>query len=388
MKLSNTIVGAIEATDKEQVISDSEVTGLKLRVQKSGAKIFYLFWKHEGRQRKYRIAKWGDIGVPEARKVARKLRAEIALGNDPQAERTSAQEEAKRAKTGTLRVFLDTEYYKYAEKHQKTFEFTKGLLESHFDFLMNRQMDSIEWKEIDRWQTRMLADGIKPQSVNRKLVSLKAVLNKAVEWGVIKVSPLSGRGRLKEGDNNVVRWLSDAERVRLEKVLAGWKGYEAVVVSILLKTGCRPGEVFGLKWSDVDMENRLLTVRAGKTDSKQMLAINEGLMDVLNKWRKVQDEQKSAGVSVAGEGDYLFPSEADATGHIKSIRRGWNKIKLKAKLEDFRLYDCRHDCASRLVMAGVPIYTVAQVLGHSNVAMTQKYAHLAPDHLADAMKML
>lgn len=359
------------------VISDTEVTGLKVRINKSGTKMYYLFWKQHGKQRKYRIGKHGDIGVPVARKVARELRAKIALGQDPQAEKTQLIKESKREKIGTLRAFLEAEYFPFAEQKQKRHVATRKTLEREFKWLMDMQMDSINSKDVDKWQTKMLEKGNQPQTINRKMTALKAVLKKAVDWGVIESNPLRGKCRLKEGDNDVIRWLTDAERSRLEKILSEWDGYESVVVNILLKTGSRPGEILGLKWSAIDFQNNLITIIAGKTDTKRTVHMNDSLIEIIKEWRDKCPQSREG---------WLFPSPNN--GHIQVMYKQWNRMKRMAKLENFRLYDCRHDCASRLVMNGVPIYTVSNVLGHKSVNMTQKYAHLAPAHLADAMKIL
>jgi site-specific recombinase XerD len=73
---------------------------------------------------------------------------------------------------------------------------------------------------------------------------------------------------------------------------------------------------------------------------------------------------------------------------MTNINKSWASLLAAAKLENFRFHDCRHHFASRLVMAGVDLYTVKELLGHSDFAMTQRYAHLAPEHKAAAVAKL
>ncbi|MGI9315850.1 MAG: Arm DNA-binding domain-containing protein [bacterium] len=105
--------------DSELTVSDSKVTGLKLRVGVSGTKTFYLYYKIASKQRKYRIRKFGDIDVPAARDVAQKLKARMAPGEDIQASRVEERETQKRETSAKLRTFLDDHYYSWIEGHQK-----------------------------------------------------------------------------------------------------------------------------------------------------------------------------------------------------------------------------------------------------------------------------
>lgn len=71
---------------------------------------------------------------------------------------------------------------------------------------------------------------------------------------------------------------------------------------------------------------------------------------------------------------------------IRSIKTAWGSLMKEAKLESFRFHDCRHSFASKLVQAGVPLYTVQQLLGHYSIKMTERYSHLSPDHMKDALR--
>ncbi|MCP4298934.1 MAG: DUF4102 domain-containing protein, partial [Proteobacteria bacterium] len=216
INLTNTEISKIEPPDHEKTISDSKITGLKLRIAKnSGIKTFYLYYKIAGKQRKYRIGKLGDIGVPAAREVASKLRAKIALGEDPQLDRLTERKANKQETGALLRTFLESQYYPWAKVHQKAYYRTKQVLEHNFKTFMNKRMDSISKSDIDNWQKLRLFKGKKPSTINREMTSLIAALNKAVEWEIIKFNPLSGRKRLKVDSRGVVRYLSANEEKRL-----------------------------------------------------------------------------------------------------------------------------------------------------------------------------
>jgi len=124
------------------------------------------------------------------------------------------------------------------------------------------------------------------------------------------------------------------------------------------------------------MSQKQITFKAAytKTVTDRTIPINDRLFNILSEWY----------VSEGSQSEWVFPSSVKE-GHISVIRGAWNKIKKEAKLEDFRLYDLRHNFASQLVMKGIDLYTVGKILGHSNVQMTDIYTHLSPKYLRSAV---
>lgn len=375
MKLSNTAIGNIQPTDKDQEITDDKVLGLKVRIGKSGTKTFYLYYKIDGRKRKYKIGKFGEIGLPVARKAAEKLKAQIALGQDPQAQRQEVRTQAKRDKAENLRTFLDGHYYPFIETHQKSHQRTKWILEHNFKTFMAKPMSSISSLALDRWQKERLDQGTKPVTLNRALIGIKAVLNKAVEWNIIDANPIDRRKNLKVDQNGVIRWLSDDEENRLHEALENYPLKIQVIIKVLLNTGMRPMELLSLRWSDVDLAQKQITAHGAftKTGQTRYTPLNSKAIECIQALKQ--------------DGEYLFPGNGP-NAHMTSISKHWYKLVKDAKLENFRMYDLRHTFASKLVMKGVDLYTVSQLLGHSDITMTKRYAHLSPDHLRGAVDML
>jgi integrase len=373
--LASTEIGELEPKSKEYVVSDTEIKKLKIRVTPAGNKTFYLYWKKNGKPNKYRIGKFGDIGLPAARKSAEKLLAKISLDENPQKDRVRERVVQKQEEGAVLRTFLDEQYYPWADLHQKAPDRTRQILEFNFKIFMNNRMGSITKSDMDRWSRKKLAEGIKPTTINRATSMIVSVLNKAVEWEIINSNPIAGRKRLKIDKRGVVRYLSADEESRLLKALETKTGHIKLLIPILLNTGARPAEAFSLTWDNVDLENRRLTLQAAftKTSQTRFIPINDKLFKVLD-----AQESKSG---------YLFPSHM-TDSHIVSIDKAWKYLKEGAKLENFRLYDCRHSFASNLVMRGIDLYTVSELLGHSSVEMTRVYAHLAPEHLKSAVDVL
>ena len=141
-------------------------------------------------------------------------------------------------------------------------------------------------------------------------------------------------------------------------------------ILISLNTGLRRGELTALTWEDVNLDARMLTVRAAaaKSGRSRHVPLNNEALAILVQWRRQQPTGR------------LFP--------VRSFKTAWGALMTAAQIENFRWHDMRHDFASKLVMAGVDLNTVRELMGHADLKMTLRYAHLAPAHLAEAVAKL
>ena len=108
-----------------------------------------------------------------------------------------------------------------------------------------------------------------------------------------------------------------------------------------------------------------------------MVGLNTVAVCALSDWR---EKQNKTGVRDVAQHVFLNPKTGKP---FTSIKTAWSALMQRAQLKDFRFHDCRHDCASRLVMAGVPLIRVRDILGHSTITLTERYAHLAPNKATD-----
>ncbi|MHC9086280.1 tyrosine-type recombinase/integrase [Luteimonas sp. RIT-PG2_3] len=143
------------------------------------------------------------------------------------------------------------------------------------------------------------------------------------------------------------------------------------VVLLAINTGLRRGELLSLDWSDINLQARTLTVRRehAKSGKQRHVPLNAEAASILRQWASQHGDNGSV-FGVAG---------------VKSSR---DTLLTAATIENFRFQDMRHHFASRLVMAGVDLNTVRELLGHADLTMTLRYAHLAPEHLAAAVEKL
>jgi integrase len=228
-----------------------------------------------------------------------------------------------------------------------------------------------------------------------------------MRWLLVSVHPLSKFKDAKVDQQRAVRFLSadkekalrdalvarDAKRIAGRQSANAWRharGYEQLpafgrysdhvtpLVILALNTGLRRGELLGLNWPAIDFDRRILTVygAGAKSGETRHLPLNSEAIRVLTDWKG--DSTDRAGLVFAG-----FAGDA-----IADLKTAWLGVAKAANLGGFRFNDLRHSFASRLVVAGVDLDTVRELLGHSDLAMTLRYAHLAPEHKAAAVERL
>ena len=208
-----------------------------------------------------------------------------------------------------------------------------------------------------------------------------ALLNKAVEDGVIHQNPIKGWKRLSEPTDERVRYLEPDERDRFMVALGFEPLYFQTFVKLALLTGLRRGELLQLTWAHIDMKLAQITVRAGtaKSNKKRFVPCPSAAMDVLRVWRQKQ--------KVIDTSRYLFMNPATGKPYY-GIKRRWASVCKVASIENFRFHDCRHDYASRLVQKGADLYKVKELLGHSSFELTQRYAHLSDESKREVVELL
>jgi integrase len=208
-----------------------------------------------------------------------------------------------------------------------------------------------------------------PGAARLSMILLSAVFSFAKARGLRDDNPCSGVKRYKPGKSE--RFLSAAEQVRLGEVLAeaeiaGVNPTHIAVIRTLALTGARLGEILRLRWSEIDFERGCLRLPDSKTGYK-VVPLGAAALELL-----AGQERRS---------DYVFPSDVKIGNPIADVSHVWQRVRKTAGLADVRLHDLRHSFASNIVNAGGTLPVIGALLGHRNIATTQRYAHLADDPL-------
>ncbi|MEO8400697.1 MAG: tyrosine-type recombinase/integrase [Gammaproteobacteria bacterium] len=398
--IGNSLIAKLKPEQKEYDVWDTKLIGFILRVLPSGAKVYRCEY---ARGKRVTLGKATVLTPAQARDKAKQILSQAVIGVLP------ANECKSKAKL-TLKNFITNEYEAWRAANRKNGKDDMRRLRVNFlDEFGDCLLKNISPMLVEKWRTQRINNGIQSTTVNRDIVILKAALSKAVEWNLISDHPLKKLKPFKTDAIAKVRYLDKNEEMRLKEALQfrneelkqkrengnQWKkdrgqdclpdlrdfvfsDYLTPMIFISLNTGLRRGELFSLTWTEVNFEHALLTVKGdtAKSGKTRHLPLNAVALKAFKDWRQLTSKEGLV---------FSNKNTGEAFSHVK---RAWATILEKAKIKSFRWHDMRHHFASKLVMAGVDLNTVRELLGHADIKMTLRYAHLAPEHKANAVAKL
>ena len=357
IKLTDARIGKLKAGDVEYMVWDTRIAGFGVRVRPTGHKS-YVYHRHaEGQSRKFTLGPVALGSVDEARRDCMEVWGRIQSGE--QAEDTNG------AQALLFRDFVAGSW------RAACYEPCKQSTKTSKDWALNNQLlpvfsamplDRIDRTGVIRWFERYSTTA--PGGANSALLVLRQIMNHAISRGHIETNPT--RGVKKNPRPKLTRFLSREEIGRLHEVLDGYEPRrpsckaQVDIIRLLLLTGCRTGEVLKLRWREVYGDT--LELEDSKTGPRQVLLSPEA--------RAIIERQPRSG------SPWVFPSP------VKPARARfdlglWKKVRKLAGIEDVRLHDLRHTFASQAAMQGIPLPVVARLLGHAQVQMTLRYAHVS-----------
>ena len=352
MKLTDAGVARLRPREREYTVWDSRVAGLGVRVRPCGGRSWVLLLDIGGRSKRISLGQVATKSVAEAR---RECHARQAM---PQPDKTE---------TVAVPLFRDFVEGTWKEAHLDRFKpsgqrtaswFLRQQLLPEFG---SKPLDRIAAAQVRRWFDRYSRTA--PGGANRALDVMRQIMNFAVACGHIETDPTKGVRRNRRPA--LTRFLSREEIARLHSVLDAQerrgRAQQVDIVRLLLLTGCRVGEIVRLRWSEV--HDDMLALGDSKTGPRKV-PLNSPARDILDRQPR-------------GGSPFVFPSPLDPARPRSPDLPLWYRIRREAGIEDARLHDLRHTMASHAVMNGVPVPVVSRLLGHSNVQMTLRYAHLA-----------
>lgn len=232
---------------------------------------------------------------------------------------------------------------------------------------------------LERVKKNMAEASRAPRSIQYCLAVARQVFNHARRLGLYQGDPPTSKVKKPTPDNRRLRFLTIQEAKSLLKVLAKASPEVRDMALLSLHTGMRAGEVRSLTWADVDIEHGLLTLRDTKNQRTRHAFMTEAVKDML---RSRQATGPETLVFCGPDGKRRSPV-------AKTFRHAVEKLGLNQGITDPRQRVCyhtlRHTFASWLVMRGTPLYTVQKLMGHQTSTMTERYSHLAPNHLREAV---
>lgn len=347
---------------------DDKLTGFIMEVRSSGAVTFYLRYSDaRNRQREIRLGRLGDITVEQARRRAQELRAEASLGGDPAGDRDRLRA------VPTFTDFVENRYLPFAKERLRSYSDHVGFFRLRLKPLWgNRPLDEIRPQDVADLQDRLRRAGLSNATVNRYVAFVRRVFNLALRWEAYQGRNPAQHAEMRR-EQNRERFLTETEIRALFMALRDEPNKSAAHgLAYLAATGARRGEAFGAKWEHIDYERRLWTVPVSKSGRRRHIPLSDSALAILDRQRPW------------APGAFIFPGN-DPDKPLADPSKAWRRAKKLAGLDaDLRIHDLRHTFASTLVGKGRSLHEVGTLLGHSQLSMTLRYAHLAPARLIEA----
>lgn len=286
---------------------------------------------------------------------------------------------------------LAEKYLEWAESSKKTWKDDVSRYKFHVEpVLGNIPIKDVSVIHLERLKKDTQKKGLSPATVKHVLVLTRQIFNKGISWGMyVKENPIrttlaSDKKFLKIPDNKRERHLSHEEADLLLSTLAE-KSIQVHDITLLsLYSGLRMGEIFSLKWSDINLHSGTIHVKDAKSGENRTAHITEPIKEMLK--RRMADKP--------GKNDPVFKGYKD--GKVREMSNtfqltvdslGFNK-GITDRRDKVIAHSLRHTFASWLAMAGTPIVTIQRLMGHKSIEMTLRYAHLSPSHEREAVAKL
>lgn len=227
---------------------------------------------------------------------------------------------------------------------------------------------------VEQLQTDNINRGLKAASNNKILNIFKHMFTKAVDWDMVESDALKRIRKVKllRDDSRRLRYLSKEE---CQTLINSSESHLKHIVTTALNSGMRKGEILSLRWENVDLKHGFILLDKTKNGERREIPINSTLRQTLQ------------GLTRRLDISYVF-FDQETGNPYRDVKRSFHTALRRAAISDFHFHDLRHTFASHLVMAGVDLTTVKELLGHKTLAMTLRYAHLAPAHKVKAVDIL
>ena len=339
-----------------------------------GGKSYYLRYRDaHGTLKQKKLGDASILSLAEARKLATKLKAQIALtGHDP------VQEQQVLRAIPTLATLAQEHILPYAQQTKRSWTSDRAHLEHHLlPAFGKRHLDTVTPAEVMAWVDGKRKAGYAPATINRMLGLLNWIYKKGAEWGIPGTERNPARGiPLLAVHNHREVFLTEEQIGHLMQALENSPNHELkpfVQLSILL--GTRKKELVRAVWTDVDRERKLFRVppELAKNGKERFIPLSQTAINILESW------PRHTGCP------WLLPNPKTRQPY-SSFYHAWDTARTLAGVPTCRWHDLRHTAASLMASKGVSLYTIGKVLGHAQAKTTQRYVHLTDEALRSAVE--
>jgi len=334
-------------------VFDSRLPGFAVRVFPSGVKSFILFYRHDGKQRRVTLGRYPVLSLSDARRMAMNLLNKSAQGEDPQ----PPPQERPEGQPFTSVVEEFARLHCAQHNRPRTAEETERILRKSFVSAWgNTDLKAIEKGDVIAILDDIVGEG-KASSANHALASIRKLFNWCVARDLISMSPCAGIARPAATPSRE-RVLSDDELCKIWRAtdIVGYP-FEAII-KLLVLTGQRRGEVAGMLFQEVDLDQRVWSIPAERTKSnrEQILPLSASACSVLRELPRLSD-------------DLVFPALGRESGSFSGFSKSKHRLDAASGVASWTLHDIRRTVATGLARLGIAPHVVERILNHTSYTL-------------------
>lgn len=291
------------------------------------------------------------------------------------------------------------EFFKYAKANKKSWTIDEQNYNKHIkNRFGSKSVKKLKSLEFEKFKQELFDQGLEAQTVKHQLTLIRTIFNYAIKQDLVKnfTNPLgNGRVKMPEIDNKRQGYLLKEEAKNILEILKVEHRLTYDLTVLLLFTGARFSEVTGassiknktgeetpLKWSDVNFNNNTIYFKKTKNGNDRHIAMNELLLETI---QYLYDHRVNDNVISNSKGGIVLRMPDHFRDAVEKVLSGNKERKTKYKITAHSL---RHTHASWLAEAGLDILQIKEQLGHKNIEMTMRYAHLIPNIRHEATRNL
>jgi integrase len=340
---------------------------LEVRTSSPGVGTYYLRYKNaHGKTCHQKIGSTAVLTAAEARREAKRIKAEVTLGADPRAEA-----KAKKAVI-TFGELIEKHYWDYVRPRKRSWQRDVGLHKRVQPVFGSKRLTDITRKDLESFHTSLANAGLAPATCDLHLKYMKHALALAVSWGMLESNPAS-KIRLYNPDNRVEHYLTPEELDRLVAVLRAENTTVSKIALFMLATGLRSREALTATYSNLDRERRILSIPASLSKSRKARSVplSDAAMAIIES------------LDTEGVYDHMFINKRTKKPYT-TIAKSWDKLRKKCALGHLRQHDLRHNLASLMSNSGRTLLEIQHVLGHADPRQSLRYIRLTDKTLLEA----
>jgi len=343
---------------------DSKEKGLSLWITASGAVAFFVRKRIGGRDERVKLGTFPEMTVEQARIAALKTKAAIAGGANPNLDKTRLRQEI------TFGELFSEYMERYSKPHKKSWEFDEREVNKFLSHWFSRKISTITKQEIAKLHDRLGKENGLYQA-NRVLERIRAIFNKAIEWGWEGTNPSLGIKKFREKARD--RFLQADELTRFHTALAQEPNETArdyILMSML--TGARKSNVLAMRWDEINWQRAEWRIAETKNGEPVIVPLLPAAIDILQRRRNGTNKP------------WVFPS-ARTSGHFADPKKAWQRLVKAAKIDDLRIHDIRRTLGSYQAITGASLTVIGKSLGHKSQQATAIYSRLDLDPVRQSL---